>query len=134
MIISKVYQEQTVNNIAIVTEDMELFAKIVTANLECNVYLVGSALIKPNPRDIDIRAIMPIPQFKKLFGPIPQYLEESETGLWTKNCKIKWSDKCRLFFYISSAINIKNLDFQICYEGQYNEPKLLLSKFQTLKK
>ena len=126
--------KQPNNNFALITDDIKLFAARVANILECDVYLVGSALNTPSPRDIDICAVLPIPKFEKIFGSIPQYLSESETGLWTKDCKQKWANKCKYFYGMSSAIKIKNLDFQICYEGQYNEPKFLLAKFQTLNK
>lgn len=47
------------------------------ANADGNpVYLVGSALWKPYPRDIDISIIMPLLDFEKRYGVIPDNEEE----------------------------------------------------------
>lgn len=40
------------------------------------IYLVGSALRKLYPRDIDVSIIMPLDEFEKVFGPIPDDKEE----------------------------------------------------------
>ena len=105
------------------------FAERVSTNLKCNVYLVGSTLTSSTPRDTDIRAILSVPDFENLFGSINRYTYEAQTGEWTKKCKWKWAKKCRLFLNSKSALKIKTLDFQICYEGEYNEPKFLLAKY-----
>jgi hypothetical protein len=51
------------------------------------VYLVGSVLWKPYPRDIDISMIMPVEAFEKRYGTLPndeqklyQYLSRQEYG------------------------------------------------------
>jgi hypothetical protein len=49
------------------------------------VYLVGSVLWKPYPRDLDISMIMPVEEFEKRYGTLPndeqklyQYLDKKE--------------------------------------------------------
>ena len=100
---------------------------IIANKLQCPIYLVGSILFKKNYRDIDIRAIMPKIQFENLFGKIEQYNNEENTGKWTKGCKLKWSIICINIwkeFFNSNPI----IDFQINYENQYKEQKILISK------
>lgn len=36
-----------------------------------SVYLVGSALTKARPRDVDVAVVWPVDEFVRLFGPIP---------------------------------------------------------------
>ena len=40
------------------------------------VYLVGSAIYKIIPRDIDVSVIIPVDEYEKLFGPIPKTQDE----------------------------------------------------------
>lgn len=45
------------------------------------VYLVGSTLLKPYPRDLDIAIVMPLDEFEARFGPIPQDAEKRQAYL-----------------------------------------------------
>lgn len=47
------------------------WAQRVVRAYDVNVYLVGSALTKTRPRDIDVAVVWPHVQFVRLFGPIP---------------------------------------------------------------
>lgn len=59
------------------------------------IYLVGSALsgTNKNPRDWDIRIILPDDDFTIKFGDVNQWKQEGVTGLWTK-LRWNWSDTC----------------------------------------
>ena len=56
-------------------------AKIAANNIGYPVYLVGSALSKPNPRDIDISVIIPLRVYLKMFGPLPKRQEDFDKYL-----------------------------------------------------
>lgn len=47
------------------------WAQEVADQEQAPVYLVGSALYKPRPRDIDVSIILPHDRFVAQFGPIP---------------------------------------------------------------
>ena len=51
-------------------------AKIVANRFGYPVYLVGSSLSKPIPRDIDVSVIMPLKDYEKMFGRLPAKQEE----------------------------------------------------------
>lgn len=94
------------------------------------VYLVGSALWKKEPRDIDIRLILPDEQFEILIGNVNSWIYQIETGQWKEEC-YKWSKMCTQethYFWHETGLNI---DFQIYPESfsrkRYGHlPKLLL--------
>lgn len=51
-------------------------AQLAANNIGYPVYLVGSSLSKPNPRDIDISVIIPLHAYFKMFGPLPKRQED----------------------------------------------------------
>lgn len=112
----------------IMTKEVIKFAEAVSCKLECDVYLVGSALFKDDPRDIDIRAIMPIKQFEDKFMPVEQFEEESVSGNWSdkRYYWVKITKDCWKLEKITGEIH-PILDFQIHYEGKYKEDVLILA-------
>lgn len=60
---------------------LRAWAQRVAPEHGVNVYLVGSALTKTHPRDVDVAVVWPAAEFVQLFGPIPpNALEESPGG------------------------------------------------------
>lgn len=59
------------------------------------VYLVGSALRadNPDPRDWDVRIMLPDDRFALAFGPVDEWRDEGYTGQWTRT-RFRWSDQC----------------------------------------
>lgn len=87
------------------------------------VYLVGSVLSKSCPRDVDVAIIIPVAEFERRFGPIPQqpgspemseymhnifqpiiwhYFDAQETVQWKKRIDVRltpdtwWPEKDRM--------------------------------------
>ena len=50
---------------------LRAWAQGVAAQEQAHVYLVGSALYKSPPRDVDISVVLPRAEFERRFGPIP---------------------------------------------------------------
>ncbi len=79
------------------------------------IYIVGSALYKKNPRDIDIRMRVSDAFFKKLFKvSVKRWCEEKKRGSWGKGV-YKWSDFCCKISRLLNEANIFDqiIDFQI---------------------
>lgn len=59
------------------------------------IYLCGSALREdnPDPRDWDVRIMLPDVLFALHFGPVDQWRDEGCTGQWTRT-RFRWSDQC----------------------------------------
>lgn len=59
------------------------------------IYLCGSALREdnPDPRDWDIRIMLPDDDFALRFGPVEEWRAEGCTGNWTRT-RFRWSDQC----------------------------------------
>src|ERR1051326_5550405 len=51
--------------------ELRAHAKTIAIHHGYPVYLVGSALKKARPRDIDMAVIMPLPDFEERFGELP---------------------------------------------------------------
>jgi hypothetical protein len=65
------------------------------------VYLVGSVLWKPYPRDLDISMIMPVEDFEKRYGTLPndeqqlyRYLDQKE--YWSSYAKYRFELETRI--------------------------------------
>jgi hypothetical protein len=78
------------------------------------VYLCGSALRDDNddPRDWDIRIRMSAEQFERRFGSVDKYLEEMNTGMWTRVAH-RWSAECVKRSKEGWGHTHLNIDFQI---------------------
>jgi hypothetical protein len=106
------------------------WARKVSEWIDAPVYLVGSALRKSDPRDIDIRAILSDAQFAERFGPVDVWVREGETGQWT-DVRLKWSRFCTRLTKQAWRLTGQNVDFQVYprswSEKEYGgEPKELL--------
>lgn len=72
------------------------------ADIEKNpVYIVGSSLYKPYPRDIDLSIIMPISEFEERFGTLPDNADELKLYLdreeyWSTFMKYRMSAQERI--------------------------------------
>lgn len=55
---------------------LQAWARWIVTETGCAVYLVGSALTKRCPRDVDVALIWPDDQYAVQFGPIPRSMEE----------------------------------------------------------
>lgn len=84
------------------------------------VYLVGSALVKPEPRDWDVRICLPDDEFMRHYAPnrrdaikvAVDWLDESISGEWT-NLRWGWSDDCIKQSRRGWRDTRLNIDFQV---------------------
>lgn len=88
------------------------------------VYLVGSALHKILPRDIDISVIMPLNDFEKMFGELPKKQECYPKYLG--EIFVKSFDYIKdLYFFVDDY----HLDIKVCPDTWWTEKdKFLLAK------
>lgn len=99
------------------------------------LYLVGSALRddNPDPRDWDIRMMLPDDDFAVRFGPVAEWRHEGNTGDWTRT-RFRWSDQCVKDTKDAVAWTHLNVDFQIYAESHAadlyaGKPRLRLDSF-----
>lgn len=91
------------------------------------IYLVGSVLWKPYPRDLDISMIMPIEDFEKKYGKLPddekslyEYLDKKE--YWSSFAKYRLETETRIRY--ATRIDFK-IQPDIWFQGR---DKILLAK------
>lgn len=92
------------------------------------IYLVGSALRKSVPRDIDVSVIIPTDKFIEMFGPFPETQEEFSK--YIANVHNNFYDYARYYFGGEESMGTKvTFDFKICPDSWFrDEPKLLLAQ------
>jgi hypothetical protein len=99
-------------------------AKIAANNIGYPVYLVGSSLSKDIPRDIDVSIIIPLKDYEKMFGQIPDNQEDIfiyMADIWNKTFdKVEELHLC--------LIETHHLDIKICPDIWWQDKdKLLLA-------
>jgi hypothetical protein len=119
------------------TQDYKLFtwerfivirkwAQALADELQAPVYLVGSALEKEIPRDIDVSVIFPVAVYESMFGKIPTEKEELTVlmdGVHMNKIRLK------PYFEIMSIIKHDTLiDLKFCPDTWWSDKdKLLLA-------
>lgn len=89
------------------------------------VYLVGSALSKVRPRDIDISIIMPEAEFIRRYGPIPdpESPEMERYLLGPTSDPVRWQS----FHALDDALRMrKRVDLKLCPDTWWPEKDRLL--------
>jgi hypothetical protein len=83
------------------------------------VYLCGSALRDDNrePRDWDIRIILPDAAFARRYGSVAAWRREGETGCWT-DVRHRWSKECTRYARNGVRCTGLNIDLQV-YPASY---------------
>lgn len=93
------------------------------------VYLVGSALDKEDPRDIDIRVVITNQDFERLFGKYEDFVVEYNSGKFG-SCSWRWVEdrlkRCRTGYVETNA----NIDFS-CYAEDMWDPTLPFLRLDT---
>ena len=76
--------------------------------------LVGSALSKQKPRDLDLIMIIPDLLFEELFGPVAKWRDEGQSGEYTA-VRTSWNERCiRLGRMLSRSLQTAlPVDFKI---------------------
>ena len=99
-------------------------AQIAANNIDWPVYLVGSALSKPNPRDIDISIIIPSPIYQFKYGLLPERQEDFAKYLANVFYK-SFEDLKELH---TCLIDTHHLDIKVCPDTWWPEKdKMLLA-------
>lgn len=94
------------------------------------VYLVGSALYKEIPRDIDVSVIMPLNKYEEMFGKLPEKQEDYSKYLLDVFHKAWWF-ACHLHFCIDGY----HLDIKVCPDAWWpDRPKMLLASPEQLER
>ena len=57
------------------------------------VYLVGSAIRRSDPRDIDIRVILSDEAFEARYGSVQDWMAQGESGQWGE-IRQRWAEEC----------------------------------------
>lgn len=97
-------------------------AQIAANNIGYPVYLVGSALSKPIPRDIDISVIIPIDKYEEMFGKLPNDMDKFESYL---------TNVFNTSFDIISELHVclmstHHLDIKVCPDTWWKEKDKML--------
>lgn len=99
-------------------------ARISADNIGYPIYLVGSALHKYVPRDIDISVIIPLNEYQLMFGKLPT--EQCDFPKYLENVVHKTFDKLQELYFC--LINTHNVDIKICPDTWWKEKdKMLLA-------
>jgi hypothetical protein len=126
----------------IVLEQLLRFANEMAGFYQSPVYLCGSALSKPKPRDIDVRIELDDDDFAlRYLGAVsariavPRWIEQGRTGQWTK-IRWDWSADCTKRTKRAWKVTNLNVDFQVypaswCAEHYANEPKIRIDEMPT---
>ena len=117
---------------------LRAWAQRMADNEHAPVYLVGSALTKSHPRDLDVSIILPHDRFVAQFGPIPPnaytaaehrdvnrmpaYLSKLHEYLFVTQPYWKWMIEMGLY------MGFTRIDLRICPDSWWPEkPKMLLA-------
>ena len=99
-------------------------AKIAANNIGYPVYLVGSALRKYHPRDIDISVIIPLKDYEEMFGKLPT--EQYQFGSYLGNVINKTFNALQELHFC--LIETHHLDIKVCPDIWWPEKdKMLLA-------
>lgn len=107
------------------------FAQEVRREFHTDVWLVGSALEHREPRDWDMRVVLPDHEFEARYrGRVPEYVLGQETGLWAAINHLRSRDCCAWSRRGFEETGL-NVDFQVhpwsVWRDEYSElPRLLL--------
>jgi hypothetical protein len=112
------------------------WAQMVANYEEAPVYLVGSALYKSHPRDIDVSIIVPHDRFVAQFGPIPPPGPENYSDPKGMACYMQklhlylFSERPYWHWMIQDGLwmDFTRIDLKICPDSWWPEKdKLLLA-------
>lgn len=115
--------------------DLAGHANALYARFGHPVWLVGSVLTSPEPRDVDIRIMIPTDEFEARFGPWQLCCADWELG-WEQHPKTKrWAMACAKEGRWFSTLLQQNVDFQIqadrLREHHADKPRVRLDTMHT---
>lgn len=88
------------------------WANQIASRFDAKVYLVGSVLYSDDPRDVDIRVVIPDDLFEARYGSVLEWIDETWRTPWGE-CRQKWSRDIRKIGNDLARIYHLNIDFQI---------------------
>lgn len=106
---------------------LQQWANTISGYYGVPVYLCGSALLKKNPRDYDIRICLDDRDFVVRYGSstdLEKWCAEKALGMWDHS-HWAWSDDCVKRTKNGWAETQRNIDFQIQPEYQWDMYKKL---------
>lgn len=96
---------------------LETWSKRLKRRFGTQIYLVGSALHKSDPRDYDVRVLLSKSRFAALYGDEDQWIEEGRSGHWS-GMRWRWSADCVKYARSAALATDLNVDFQV-YPPKY---------------
>ncbi len=100
-------------------------AKIAANKIGYPIYLVGSALSKGTPRDIDISVIIPLEDYEKMFGEIPT----NQQDIYALMADVYSKTFDKLVDLHTCLIETHHLDIKICPDTWWPlKDKMLLAE------
>jgi len=109
------YQKLTFKDFIIIQNK----AKEVANNIGYPVYLVGSSLNNPNPRDIDISIIIPHDRYVEIFDIDIEYCNKYDS------CLDIAYNRCVELIYPLTSLSY-NIDLKICPDNWWNDKEKIL--------
>lgn len=106
-------------------ENVCLKVRKAIGNPKYPFYLVGSALRKPNPRDVDLLCVLPDSSFRRAFMNPIRWTEEGETGNWSPR-RWTWARKTVKECHRIARETRLNIDFRYIPESALRKPHLRL--------
>jgi hypothetical protein len=103
---------------------LRAWAQKVAQEEKASVYLVGSALTKSRPRDVDVAVVWPVAEFESRFGKLP-----AEGGTPEMNAYIHrmFNEMAMHAHYAQEAVNWKvRVDVRFCPDSWWPEKDRLL--------
>ena len=88
------------------------WANQMAARFGFPVYLVGSSLTSPDPRDIDVRVVLSDDAFQARYGVLPQHADRDSWGQWGAGSKRWGEDMAKISRQAAEALH-RNIDFQV---------------------
>jgi hypothetical protein len=120
-------------NISILTLAISAHARHWAARYNGRVYLIGSTLHSPTPRDVDVRIIVEDHEFAARYGHLlvrkekpfherPEIVEANVVDFCTDGPTQRWIDDVAKFSGRLSRELGRNMDIQIWPESQWRAP------------
>lgn len=123
---------QLPNKIQKLIPELKKYANQLYSYYGGNIYLVGSSLYKEECRDIDVRCVVSLYDFERLYGNFNDFFDQYTSGNFNKNAW-KWSaDRLKRSRQLYDAIK-ENIDFAVFPEHLWDHslPEIKLNDEET---
>ncbi len=104
------------------------WARWVSVEAGAPVYLVGSVLHKPQPRDIDVAIIWPLDTFERLFEPVPREDSQAKWDWFWAAERVQYGNHALKMSASHGVGYIPRIDVKCCPDVWFpDQPKLLIA-------